>query len=102
QNAGGEAAHLGGGLAGWLIIRHPRLLEDFFDFLRFLDPLFDRLRGRRAAQSTPFRRSVTDEDIDRILVKVREHGLASLNARERAALKAAGDAPSGRGPRAER
>ncbi|MFM7050700.1 MAG: rhomboid family intramembrane serine protease, partial [Planctomycetota bacterium] len=78
QNAGGEAAHLGGGLAGWLIIRHPRLLEDFFDFLRFLDPRFNRLRGRRAAPNTPFRRSVTDEDIDRILVKVREHGLASL------------------------
>ncbi|MCE2881458.1 MAG: rhomboid family intramembrane serine protease [Planctomycetaceae bacterium] len=100
QNAGGEAAHLGGGLAGWLIVQRPRLLEDFFDFFRFLDPVFDRLRGRRAAPAQPFRRTVTDEEVDRILIKAREKGLHGLSARERQALRTASDERRAQGPKA--
>lgn len=32
SNAGGEAAHVGGAIAGFFFIRRPHLLRDFFDF----------------------------------------------------------------------
>lgn len=82
RNAGGEAAHLGGALAGWFVIRKPHLLDDFFD-----------LFGRRRAPSVA--RGPTDAEIDRILDKVRENGLGALSEKERAALRAASDARGG-------
>jgi len=75
-NAGGEAAHLGGAIAGWWIASRPHLLDDFFDLL-----------GRRAR---PVRAADTRE-IDRILDKVRDRGLGALSERERATLRNATD-----------
>ncbi len=87
QNAGGEAAHLGGAIAGWWIARRPHLLDDFF-------PFFHRFDGRRAPR--PKKRGASDAEIDRILDKVREKGLASLTERERASLRSATDEQRGR------
>ncbi len=95
ENAGGEAGHLGGAIAGFYFIRHPRHLHDFFDLLGRADPTSHhyrqgggakqpKLAGQKAAGP-----SVTE--IDRILVKVQSQGLHSLTAKERKALKAASD-----------
>jgi membrane associated rhomboid family serine protease len=88
QNAGGEAAHLGGALAGWWVARRPHVLDDFFD-------LFGRKVSPRSKRPLP----VDEREIDRILDKVRDRGLAALTERERATLRAAsGDrkGPAGR------
>ena len=93
-NAGGEAAHLGGAIAGWWIAQRPHLLDDFFDFLGRANPK-GRAPGalRRAGSSS--RRAPDTAEIDRILDKVRERGLASLTERERDTLRAATDASRG-------
>ncbi len=89
-NAGGEAAHLGGAIAGWWTAQNPRVLDDFFDYFRFLD----RLPGARTTARTSVapKRVVDDSVIDAILDKVRDKGLASLTERERDALRNATDA----------
>ena len=76
SNAGGDAAHVGGALAGAYFIRHSHLLREFFDILGS-----SRLIPRRAAVGRP-----PGDEIDRILEKVRSEGLQSLNERERRAL----------------
>ena len=86
RNAGGEAAHLGGAIAGWWVARRPHLLDDFFD-------LFGRRVSPRSTRPLP----VSEGEIDRILDKVRDKGLASLNERERATLRAASGGTNGRG-----
>jgi len=82
QNAGGEAAHLGGAIAGWWIAQRPHLLDDFF-------PFFHRIDGRRAPRPARREASVSEAEIDRILDKVREQGLGSLTERERESLRTA-------------
>jgi membrane associated rhomboid family serine protease len=76
SNAGGEAAHLGGAIAGYFFVRNAHLLRDFFD-------VFDDSRrgkgGRRAG--------VDPLEVDRILDKVHTRGLGSLNEAERATLR---------------
>ena len=86
NNAGGEAAHLGGAIAGAWFIRRPHQLHGFFDFLGRADPTSrsNRVRKARIAGAAP-----STAEIDRILDKVRERGLASLDARERATLREA-------------
>lgn len=86
NNAGGEAAHLGGAIAGAWFIRHPHQLHGFFDFLGRADPTSrsNKVRKARIAGAGP-----STAEIDRILDKVREHGLASLDERERATLREA-------------
>ena len=84
NNAGGEAAHLGGAIAGAWFIRRPHQLHGFFDFLGRADPTSrsNRVRKARIAGAGP-----STAEIDRILDKVRERGIASLDARERATLR---------------
>ncbi len=57
ENAGGEAAHLGGAMAGYYFIRHPHHLHDFFDVLGRVDPTSHHYRGANAlpgeSESTP-------------------------------------------------
>jgi len=80
QNAGGEAAHLGGAIAGWWIAQRPHLLDDFF-------PFFHRFDGRRAPRPAKSKPAVSEAEVDRILDKVREQGLGSLTERERDTLR---------------
>jgi rhomboid family protein len=85
-NAGGEAAHLGGALAGAFFIRNSHLLRDFFDVLS--DSRKQRGKAFRPAPERSREERLADEaEIDRILTKVREQGVNSLSEAEKAALR---------------
>lgn len=79
KNAGGEAAHLGGAIAGYFFVRNSHLLRDFFDVLD------DSRRAPRIPK--PRKPPVSDEEVDRILAKVQREGMASLSEGERASLR---------------
>ena len=82
SNAGGQAAHVGGAIAGFFFIRNSHLLRDFFD-------VFEDSRkepGRR-----PPRRPARDrsrERVDEILDKAAREGVQSLSDREKQTLRA--------------
>ncbi|HZW08496.1 MAG TPA: rhomboid family intramembrane serine protease [Phycisphaerales bacterium] len=87
RNAGGDAAHLGGAIAGAFFIRHSHLLLDFFDVFG------DSRQRKRPGAVRPPRASRTEKavargeaEIDAILDKVKNHGLQSLTPGERKAL----------------
>jgi len=106
QNAGGEAGHLGGALAGFYFIRYPHHLHGFFDLLGRVDPTSHHYRGKRGSGGVrkrrggePGGRSVTTFGgvspsrvaVDRILDKVHEKGLASLTDAEKKILREASE-----------
>ena len=98
RNAGGEAGHLGGALAGFLLWKVPALRE----FLRRLGNFGARVPGKPGGfriRITKQKKSYTrklgpkikgseeiDSEVDRILDKINEHGLQSLTEEERALL----------------
>ncbi|MGQ0629076.1 MAG: rhomboid family intramembrane serine protease [Phycisphaerales bacterium] len=89
-NAGGEAAHVGGALAGYYFIRRTYLLRDFFDLL-------GDSRGRRndGGPGGRFRsppRAPDQEEVKRVLAKVAQSGLGSLSDEERRTLLRATEA----------
>ncbi len=86
NNAGGEAGHLGGAIAGFYFIRHPHHLHGFFDFMGRIDPTSHHYRGKRRR----FGRGPKKEsrsDIDRILDKISDRGLHSLTDKEKRLLR---------------
>lgn len=89
QNAGGDAAHLGGAIAGYFFIRRLHLLRDFFDIFGRTPP--DRPRARRAAPTAGGVRGggAGDARLDALLVKVKREGLGALSDEERAYLRRA-------------
>ena len=84
DNAGGEAAHLGGAIAGFGFIRHPDRLHRFFDWLGRYDPTSRHFRAKPVGDSAPRK-----DDIDRILTKISREGLHSLSEKEKRALQKA-------------
>lgn len=80
HNQGGDAAHVGGALAGFYFIRRPWLLRDFFDVFKDSRKSPDRPGRARAARTS-------DAQIDRILDKISEKGMQSLSDRERKSLE---------------
>ena len=102
QNAGGEAGHLGGALAGFLLWKVP--------VLRGLLANLSRPGGRGPGKRLAFPIRITKSEkryekklrpkssvsgaeageVDRILDKINEHGLQSLTAEERELLARAG------------
>jgi membrane associated rhomboid family serine protease len=90
-NAGGEAAHLGGALAGFGLIRHPDRLHRFFDWLGRFDPTSSHFR-----KSVPRQEHASRDEVDRILAKISREGLGSLTKREKKILQQ-GSRPGGRG-----
>ncbi len=84
-NAGGEAAHLGGALLGFLLVKYPRSLNwaDRFSPSAIQDGMnkgrFERKKKREVAGQ---------EEVNRILDKVREKGIASLTRKEKNTLNA--------------
>jgi len=88
QNAGGEAGHLGGAIAGFYLIRRTDKLHGFFDFVGWADPTSHHYRGPRAisrAAKTP------RHEVDRILDKISADGLHSLTEREKRVLREASE-----------
>ena len=91
NNAGGEAGHLGGAIAGFYFIRRPHHLHGFFDFLGRADPTSHHYRKkkplRRPGQPGPPNR----DEVDRILDKINREGLHSLTDQEKRVLREASD-----------
>jgi membrane associated rhomboid family serine protease len=86
-NAGGEAAHIGGALAGFWLVRNPGHLHGFFDFLGQYDPTSRVARARVAV-----RRGTASGDaaeVNRILDKISARGLHSLTEAEKRTLREA-------------
>ncbi len=83
RNAGGEAAHLGGALLGFVLVKNPRWLNwaDRFSASAIQDGVnkgrFERKRKREVADQA---------EVDRILDKVRDKGLGSLTRKEKKTL----------------
>lgn len=95
SNAGGEAAHIGGALAGFFFIRRAHLLRDFFDVFGDSRPRTDagkssRLKAVFSGASPP-----APEEVNRVLDKVRAEGLAALTEDERRVLRRATEAGRG-------
>lgn len=84
NNAGGDAAHVGGAIAGWYFIRHTHLLRDFFDFFAPRKSKSPRSNHRPTSRRTP-----EDSEIDRILSKIATQGLHSLTNSEKRTLRQA-------------
>ncbi len=82
SNAGGDAAHVGGAIAGYYFIRHSHLLRDFFDV--FTDSRRPSERRASSRESGP-----DDREVDRILAKVGQTGADSLSDAERRILREA-------------
>ena len=90
DNAGGDAAHLGGALLGWLFIRNPGWLE-------FANAgVSQKIKQTRETHRRD-NRAKEEAEIDRILDKVREKGLASLTNKEKKTLQRATDRQRGAG-----
>ena len=90
-NAGGEAAHLGGAILGFVLVKNPR-------FLGFAEHIgtgwFKQVTLRRLQRKAQRQRRVMDAEqaeVDQILDKVREQGMHSLTTAEKRKLKRATD-----------
>lgn len=96
RNAGGDAAHIGGAIAGYFFIRNPHHLLDFFDILGNSK----KPRGPRGPRGRPGKpgraRAPSEEEIDRILDKVNLKGIQSLTAKEKKVLEKASREGRGR------
>lgn len=90
NNAGGEAAHMGGAVAGYFFIRHSHLLADFFDVFNDSRKPKGGGSGKRKSAYRNYNNSgskgPSQDDIDKILQKVSQKGLASLTEREKKLL----------------
>ncbi len=100
-NAGGEAAHLGGALLGWFLVKHPNLLN-FADGAPGTSGTLGNSRGgilqrwserrrERQAQRRAATETARQAEMDRILDKVKEKGLHSLTDREKRLLQSETD-----------
>lgn len=87
NNAGGEAAHLGGAIAGFYFIRNTHHLIDFFDVLGDSRKPKTPKRGRTPRGGG----GASQAEVDRVLEKVQASGLGSLTDAERATLRQATD-----------
>jgi membrane associated rhomboid family serine protease len=83
SNAGGDAAHVGGAIAGFFFIRRSYLLADFFAVGR--RPSGERSRGFSFWKAPD--PAAEQQKLDAILDKVQQHGVHSLSASERRFLQ---------------
>lgn len=83
HNAGGEAAHMGGAIAGFYFIRNSHHLLDFFDIFGDSRSKFPKAKSKKQRQP---RGVPSTEEVDRILSKVANEGLGSLTDKEKKTL----------------
>jgi membrane associated rhomboid family serine protease len=86
QNAGGDAAHLGGAIAGYFFIRNTHLLRDFFDVFNRSD---ETTPGEREKRRGTARGGPDAAQVDQVLAKIKGSGLRSLTDDERTILRRA-------------
>ncbi len=91
SNQGGDAAHMGGAIAGYFFIRRPHLLRDFFDVLgpKKSGPPSAKGKAKKPVLRGGAKSGATDAEIDRVLDKVRAEGLGSLSDAEKRVLRSA-------------
>lgn len=86
-NSGGEAAHLGGALLGFILVKNARWLD-------WADVGASSLKQnwtQKSVERTAERKRQQELEVDRILDKVRDKGIASLTSREKKTLARATD-----------
>lgn len=88
RNDGGEAAHLGGALLGFILIRNLGVLN-FADGVSMGLPR--ETIKRKLGEMQKEQMAKEQEEVDRILDKVRDKGLQSLTSREKKLLQKATD-----------
>ena len=88
-NAGGEAAHLGGAIAGFILMKNPGLLGFVGgDFVKKLSPEHIKQQTKKGAFDRKMAKIREEEaEVDRILAKVSAEGLHSLTGKERKTLE---------------
>lgn len=88
NNAGGQAAHLGGALLGFLLVKAPFLL----DWADRVSPreIQNNINAGRFERKQKQQRA-KEQEVDRILDKVKREGLASLTSKERKTLNQASE-----------
>jgi membrane associated rhomboid family serine protease len=88
QNKGGEAAHIGGAIAGYFFIRRMHLLRDFFDVFGDSRSPGDSPSPRKSGGGLFGLFSKKDETqrVDEILQKISEKGIDSLTREEKMVL----------------
>jgi hypothetical protein len=88
DNEGGEAGHLGGAIAGFLLTRFPSLLRKPGASFRHSRPPSTRGSATTPRPRTPQMTSINAE-VDRILDKISRDGFQSLTEAEREVLQQA-------------
>lgn len=88
-NAGGEAGHLGGAIAGWYFIRNQHHLHGFFDFLGRADPTSHHYRDKGRLSRSGKSPDRDRKEVNRILDKISQQGMHSLTEKEKRILREA-------------
>ncbi|QQL45163.1 rhomboid family intramembrane serine protease [Sulfuriroseicoccus oceanibius] len=98
RNPGGEAAHLGGALIGWLLARNPRSLDWANRGVSMIKPKrggrrrskFKVMSGGKATAAKPSTSGPpTRDEVDAVLDKIAKSGIGSLSTKERDVLERA-------------
>lgn len=91
-NAGGDAAHVGGAIAGFYLVRNTHRLRDILSALGIGEhSRHDRARAEGEGLFRPSTAQREQEEIDRIIRKAREHGLGSITPEDRRKLRDFGE-----------
>lgn len=93
DNAGGDAAHLGGAVVGWLLVMYPSILA-WADRVspEAIQQGYNKGRFERKKKQEVSHRA----EVDRILDKVKDKGLSSLTSKEKRTLQKETEKQSGR------
>ena len=90
-NAGGQAAHLGGAVLGFFLVKNPRLLDWADRFSRFSPASIQAGINKGRFERQQQRQRQQQDEVDRILEKVKDKGLQSLTRKEKKVLSQATD-----------